>query len=166
MKKISEALLKEHKRKWTQDVIAKRRAEWFLLNGPCKICGSSERLVPHHTDPNNKESHHVWTWEKSRREAELSKCIVLCYPCHRIIHGHVPQHGTVSRYRDGKCRCDKCKLAKSLYTKKLKEKHSLLLKEDTCEACRTGPPPPINIYGGAPVGETQKPSFDLKAGQL
>jgi len=71
---------KKYQREWVQ----KRREAWFSVNGPCKHCGSDKDLELHHVDRNQKESHSVFSWRKEHREAELSKCIVLCHECHRI----------------------------------------------------------------------------------
>jgi hypothetical protein len=59
------------------------RREWIQANGPCANCGSGERLEIDHKDPDAKVSHTVWTWRKEKREAELAKCQVLCYKCHK-----------------------------------------------------------------------------------
>lgn len=44
-------------------------------------------LQLHHLNPEEKDSHKIWSWSQKRREAEIAKCIVLCWPCH--IHYHV-----------------------------------------------------------------------------
>ena len=59
------------------------RAEWFSANGPCRECGSPERLELDHKDPEHKVGHTVWSWSPARRTAELEKCQVLCYRCHK-----------------------------------------------------------------------------------
>jgi hypothetical protein len=59
------------------------RAEWIAANGPCRQCGSKERLEIDHKNPDDKVSHAVWSWRKEKREAELAKCQVLCYKCHK-----------------------------------------------------------------------------------
>ncbi len=59
------------------------REVWFQANGPCRQCGSSERLELDHIEEGTKVSHTVWSWEPIKRAAELAKCQVLCYFCHK-----------------------------------------------------------------------------------
>ncbi|MES2355581.1 MAG: HNH endonuclease signature motif containing protein [Pseudomonadota bacterium] len=68
---------------WYQTTVKGRRAEWLAKNGPCRKCGSSEKLEVDHVDPSQKVTHQVWTWAQERRDAELAKCQVLCSKCHR-----------------------------------------------------------------------------------
>lgn len=96
--------------RWTAD----RRKAWLALNGPCRKCGSAERLEVHHKDPSAKVSHRVWSWKLERRNAELAKCEVLCKACHQeetraqyrekfpVIHGSRNRG-----YRRG-CKCAEC----------------------------------------------------------
>lgn len=115
-------------------LVAERRKGWFSrYDSKCTRCGSSDKLVCHHADPDKKVSHHIWIWRDERREPELSKCIPLCYSCHRIVHGQVEKHGTRSRYKRG-CRCDPCKRAKSIEKKRwtLRQQISRVLVRDTC----------------------------------
>lgn len=72
--------MREYQRKW----IARRRAEWFAANGPCARCGSWDDLRLDHVDPRQKVEHKVWSWSTTRRDAELAKCQVLCFPCHVV----------------------------------------------------------------------------------
>lgn len=92
-----------------------RRKRWLAKNGPCQKCGSTKSLMAHHTDPDQKNEHRVWSWSKERRETELKKCIVLCRKCHGRAHRPPPEHGTDSRYTssdpDVRCRCCLCKEA-------------------------------------------------------
>jgi hypothetical protein len=92
--------------------IRRLRREWIAANGPCKQCGSAERLHAHHEDPTQKISHNVWSWRPERRIAELAKCIALCQRCH--IEHHAAQwrkpHG-LKTYRRG-CRCEICRAAR------------------------------------------------------
>ncbi len=72
---------KEKKREYQKDWMRKRRASFF--NGKeCKHCGSKENLELHHLNPEEKESHAIWSWRESRRNEEIAKCIVLCEKCH------------------------------------------------------------------------------------
>lgn len=99
----------EKARAYNNAWVAQRRAEWLAKNGPCKECGSSKRLEVDHIDPKKKVHHRVWTWGENRRNAELAKCQVLCFLCHRLktnkergwrLHGEI-------MWQKG-CRCDVC----------------------------------------------------------
>ncbi len=89
-----------------------RRREWFARVGPCRDCGSTRSLEPHHVDPDTKDPGHLWWWGSERREAELAKCIPLCSACHHKRHGRSApgslNHGTFNAYLKKKCRCDEC----------------------------------------------------------
>ena len=104
---------REYQRQW----IAKRRAEWIAVHGPCKKCGSSVDLEIDHVDPKKKSAHVsiIWSWSKKRREAELKKCQVLCHECHvkkTNVQTYAPmKHGTVRMRRKGRCACIACKRA-------------------------------------------------------
>lgn len=96
------------------------RKKWFEDNGPCRQCGSWERLELDHVDPTTKIHHTVWTWKLDKRNAELAKCQPLCYFCHKEktkIQAQnraaaEMQHGRPSGYGRG-CRCELCKLYQS-----------------------------------------------------
>lgn len=77
----------------------RRRSEWIANNGPCS-CGSTDRLEVDHIDPTQKaiSISDVWTRCAEVREAELAKCQVLCYKCHKaktkrdLANNHHPHH--------------------------------------------------------------------------
>lgn len=71
----------EAKRKYQREWLANRRAEFFK-DKQC-LCGSTDRLELDHIDPSKKITHNIWSWSTPRREAELAKCQVLCYTCHK-----------------------------------------------------------------------------------
>lgn len=110
----------ERNREW----IAERRRKWFQENGPCKNCGTWENLELDHIDPSTKITHKIWSWSDKRRLAELAKCQVLCYDCHkektrteRLSAPRKPiMHGTRTGYNRG-CRCIACKHANRMYYK-------------------------------------------------
>lgn len=91
-----------------------RRLTWIKSQGgTCKKCGSDDRLEVDHVNPELKITHHVWGWSEKRRTAELSKCQVLCYSCHKektIEQRKHAVHGTNSMYTLG-CKCTICKAA-------------------------------------------------------
>jgi len=90
------------------------REKWLDENGPCKKCGSYDRLEVDHIDRTTKVTHAVWSWKPERRAVELAKCQVLCHECHLqktiseltkpLVHGF-------TAYKSGKCRCDICRKA-------------------------------------------------------
>lgn len=82
---------REYQRKW----MARRRAGWIAVNGPCTDCGSWADLQIDHVDASTKVSHRIWSWAEHRRTAELAKCVARCNPCHRkktVAAGETP-HG-------------------------------------------------------------------------
>lgn len=77
----------EAQRRYNQAKKAKakeKRRAWIEANGPCVRCGSWERLQVDHIDPRSKEIEIVYVWSASqeKRERELAKCQILCFPCH------------------------------------------------------------------------------------
>ena len=89
-----------------------RRDLWLKDNGPCRECGSCENLEVHHTNPDEKEEHRIWSWSDKRRSEELSKCRVLCQSCHRKETREQVRtplvHGTLNGYLHKRCRCAQC----------------------------------------------------------
>jgi hypothetical protein len=53
-------------RRFVRRWVAKRRADWLAVNGPCKRCGSTQKLELHHRDPAEKVSHRIWSWAPAR----------------------------------------------------------------------------------------------------
>lgn len=97
-------------RNYQREWVAGRRAR-HLAGHHCEWCGSTERLEIDHIDPSMKVTHGVWSWSRPRREAELAKCRVLCYRCHK--KRHAASHGSVRCYEKG-CRCQDCRNANRL----------------------------------------------------
>ena len=103
----------ERQREYQRDWIAQRRTEW-LADKSCGVCGSREDLQVDHIDSSKKVSHRIWSWTPERRDAELAKCQVLCWPHHKEkTHqdGHPDgiRHGTAGAWRTAGCRCDICR---------------------------------------------------------
>ena len=100
---------REYQRRW----LGNRRAEFFAGKS-CVVCGSSENLELDHIDRSTKVTHKIWGWSKEKQEAELAKCQVLCYDCHKTKTSNenivVGDHGTRNRWEKG-CRCVECKKA-------------------------------------------------------
>lgn len=102
----------EYQREW----IARRRAAWFA-DKACAWCGETDDLELDHENAQAKVDHRVWSWSRSRREAELAKCQVLCHTCHKIktelVGENHPErgryrHGTRAMYRRHGCKCTIC----------------------------------------------------------
>lgn len=88
--------------------MAKRRAEFF--DGKKCKCGAEENLQLDHINPSEKISHRVWSWNKEKRDIELSKCQALCEKCHKEKtreQATVKIHG-LTMYRKHSCRCEIC----------------------------------------------------------
>lgn len=74
---------REMQRAYQREWMRRRRRLWFAANGPCRECGSWDRLELDHIDPEKKVHHAIWSWSLQKRSAELAKCQVLCHGCHR-----------------------------------------------------------------------------------
>ena len=115
----------EKKQKYQREWIKTRRQEWVEENGPCKHCGTWDKLEVDHIKPDLKSMHTASIWSRTAevRKKELSNCQVLCKSCHlkkTLAERPKPQHGSVTMYDDYKCRCDLCKQAKSKYQMKIR----------------------------------------------
>lgn len=90
-----------------------RRLAWIATQGPCVKCGSTTELEADHVDPALKISHRIWSFSPAKRHAELAKCQVLCYECHKkktAVEQTKPLvHGTYNAYNQKGCRCATCK---------------------------------------------------------
>lgn len=107
----------EQQRNYQRDRVARHRAEW-LADKSCVVCGSTEDLQIDHIDPSKKVSHRIWSWSAARREAELAKCQVLCWPHHKekTFRDHHPdgvRHGTAGAFKNAGCRCEICRAYKA-----------------------------------------------------
>lgn len=81
---------KDYQKNWI-----KARRESFFNGKVCFNCGSVDSLVLHHRNPEEKESHKIWSWSEKRRLAEIAKCDVLCESCHISIHKEMGSFGRV-----------------------------------------------------------------------
>lgn len=109
------------RRAYQREWVAARRAAFFE-DACCAWCGAIDDLELHHRDPAKKVAHSIWSWSRARRLTEITKCIVVCGPCHDAAHREAQKieadlrdaHGTVRRYWRG-CRCLPCRKARSEY---------------------------------------------------
>lgn len=102
-----------------------RKTALDFLGNKCVLCGDTEQLDIDHIDPETKKFDIMagWSTTINNFEQELSKCQLLCRPCHTaktlrdLGRANAREvHGTLSSYRY--CKCEKCKKAKSLHSKK------------------------------------------------
>lgn len=135
----------EKQREFQRNWLRKRRDDW-LADKSCVLCGSVDNLEIDHIDPSTKKLpvydtvhknrsngvYQIFSWSQERRDAELSKCQVLCHDCHLektkidLSNMYPHNHGTRSEYRRG-CRCRDCTDAAVEYNReyrKLKKSQS------------------------------------------
>lgn len=124
---------REYLREYQRRYLRERREAWITEHGPCAACGSAVRLEIDHIDSASKEINvsQIWSYSQQRRDAELAKCQVLCFSCHRaktkIDVPHPIIHGMQSGYRRG-CRCEKCVQADADYREQYNERRQLSRK--------------------------------------
>jgi len=120
----------EKHRERTRQRTKERRDLWFKENGPCKICGSWDRLELDHEDPRSKMTHRIWGMCNIKRNSELKKCRPLCYKCHKkktvIENSSRTLHGTKHAYDKYGCRCQLCSKAKSDSQRKQRDRYRLV----------------------------------------
>lgn len=113
---------RKYKREWRQNI-----RDEYLKDKSCSVCGSTHKLNIHHVNPEEKITHYVWTRTKEFREMELSKCIILCELCHQKLHNpKVFIHGTITMYKNHKCKCEKCRKANADYEHRRRIEHVLV----------------------------------------
>jgi hypothetical protein len=113
---------KEKQREYCKEWVKTRRMSFFS-GKKCFRCGSTENLVLHHRNPEEKEGHCIWSWAESRRLREIEKCDILCKKCHIEHHAKLLEknvHGTDTMYNKG-CRCTECKKFKSDKNKRFRK---------------------------------------------
>lgn len=117
---------KEYIRDFQNKWLRKRRTEWLLKNGPCKHCGSWERLEIDHIDPATKMFHSrgIFSRSKEIQESELNKCQVLCYFCHKKKSAaeHSKRFKGIPNLRDRKIPSEKFKEVIQLISQGLSER--------------------------------------------
>lgn len=107
------------------------RAEYLAqLGGKCVYCGAVDRLQFDHIDPSTKLftiSGQGWSKSKTRLDAEVRKCQLLCESCHTTKTLHQKglqsakgQHGTISSYKY--CRCNACKAAAAAQSREYRKR--------------------------------------------
>lgn len=112
--------LRNYRREWMR-----RRRQAYFAGKACVRCGETERLELDHIDRATKEHHAIWSWSQVRREAELAKCQVLCYWCHKEkTRGELSKpitHGTDAGYTR-RCRCADCTAAHARYQREYRSR--------------------------------------------
>lgn len=90
------------------------------LGWVCKECNTDKNLHIDHVDPFTKSFTigSLWGVGEERFFTELDKCQLLCEKHHRVktfTNGDngtkYSVHGTISMYRNHRCRCDPCRIA-------------------------------------------------------
>lgn len=108
--------MKTYQRNWMKD-----RRKKYLDGKICYFCKTDQDIEIHHLDPEQKESHKIWSWSDERIVQELKKCIYLCPGCHRKFHALLSgvnfKHGTEAAYRKYGCRCDLCRASNNLHSR-------------------------------------------------
>lgn len=116
---------KQYSRKRMRSYLRERRAERKArlieqLGGACRVCGSTERLEFDHKDPRTKKSliSLLLAHSEARIQQEVSKCQLLCKPCHakkttrenqkKVCHKGHPFKGTNLRMRGNNRVCKTC----------------------------------------------------------
>lgn len=82
---------RRYHRRYMRTWIAERKRRMLLeFYGSlrCEFCGSQDYddLRLHHVDPEEKDTHRIWSWSEDRIRKELAKCMLLCHSCHVEIH--------------------------------------------------------------------------------
>lgn len=130
----TEEEVREWSRNWKRAVKRARRQAWIMENGPCRACGSTERLEVDHIDPASKEREidALWLCSEPVRNAELAKCQVLCRKCHEAKNAREGQArmggpvrcGSYAGYIKG-CRCAECCAANTEYHKQRRRRNGV-----------------------------------------
>lgn len=125
---------KEAKNTYQNQRLKQARLDWLNANGPCKSCGSWERLEVDHIDPTTKVTHRVWSMSVNERDKELAKCQPLCHVCHKektAASKRKPlEHGTFVGYTKHACRCEDCAEANRTHAREWARKKRARLKAD------------------------------------
>lgn len=116
-------------RERSRRVRSERVSEAILrLGGQCNRCGSQNDLEFDHIDPRGKDfdvARKAASVSKERFWSEVTKCQLLCRPCHTSkgfddgTHQR-RKHGTRSMYASHGCRCDPCTKAQRDYQRNWK----------------------------------------------
>jgi len=108
---------------------SRKREATEKLGGKCKHCGSCDRLEFDHIDRDNKTASIASLWRATDEAfwAEIEKCQLLCYSCHknktkREAMATPVKHGTISGVRRcGPPVCAECRAAVNEYKKAWRE---------------------------------------------
>lgn len=106
----------------------KRGAAVAQLGGCCAQCGLKEGLEFDHIDPTTKSFNvsSFWSVSRSRLQAELEKCQLLCKEHHKEKtvreRGGPGKHGDLAMYRHGRCRCELCRTSWNKYHREYKRR--------------------------------------------
>lgn len=100
------------------------------LGGKCNRCGSIDRLEFDHVqkDKKFKAVTELLTGTIVLLLKEINKCQLLCYQCHKEkskVDNSKYQHGTLTMYKNHRCRCESCRSVWNMATKRWKKNYYL-----------------------------------------
>jgi 5-methylcytosine-specific restriction endonuclease McrA len=124
------AYVGDKKRNYQLRWIKLRRQEWIDQNGPCKNCGSNEKLTVDHIDRRSKVLSVSSVWSLARdnpkRLEELRKCQVLCEPCH--LQKNFEENSVSCHDRKAERKCCKCDFCRTVHTERVREYRNRISK--------------------------------------
>lgn len=123
------AMGRSYHREYQRFYYKKKRGDLeSLLGGKCVICSSIKDLQFDHIDPLTKSFSIgcLLSHSKKNIDKEISKCQLLCRPCHTektlMDNGRKrSEHGSYNKYSHG-CRCDMCRSANTKYSREYRKK--------------------------------------------
>lgn len=120
---------KNKQREYQRLRVAKRRFVYVQSHGGmCTKCSSVDSLEFHHVNKHSKVSHRIWSWSVTKLESELVKCELLCKNCHFTETAkergyYSSPHGTLTSYKNYKCRCKDCRQANASRERRRRQTH-------------------------------------------
>jgi hypothetical protein len=103
----------------------KRREKYLAKMGSCYFCDSFDDLEIHHIDPQEKDTHRIWSLSDEKIRQELEKCVAICNTCHTRYHALQLMkpyvHGKCHTYNKYGCRCNDCVQARSEYNREYRK---------------------------------------------
>lgn len=102
------------KNKTQMAYMRKRRDIFFAKHNKCIDCKTSDRdklQVKFIGEKDPRYEHRVWSLTNEKLMVELEKAVAICRSCSAIRNAaNKIKHGSISRYKKAKCRCNICVL--------------------------------------------------------